>query len=753
MSLNKSTGLYSIPTHHLHGPRPGLGPSFNSMVFAVDSTQPSPEPPKAKRGPGRPKKDSQDDGNLQGKMEKKNKKKGSMSAQDIQKAKSGTPAASTPLIKVTPAAASTKGKKRKRESEVPVPQRQSSDHALFFVGADMLKNIKSSVDAAREVFSSPPAPVQRENEPSKKKAKKDKASRKSDTVDFDLIAKETRRIAKKGKKEKKAKRRSTGNIMAQPPAPSRSSAPSPPLLSSPPKVPSSSSKWQERFSRVVSKPASDVPHAPLPPIFSSPPQATAVPFPKSAPTMAHVPTSPPRKTPVPLPANAFSHRANASKAKKANRIGSRDASFLVVGTPESQSPKTPANLPDSPIPCKLTDVVKAKKLKKSKKSKKAAEVSPPTPVVSEAPSSAPPGLDENHKLQLKRDGRVSLTASNLHKYTTIIQPLSDEPKPRPRAVSHAASTAGSTTSGGTTQSIKEYFARVGKPYSRSGAELDPFVAPEVKKKVRRETHEEASTRVFKERFEAAQKAVNFTDEAEYFTSFLTWRKANNARGPLPCLGIKASGCSIKKDNVLKFIRHDPKNPLKVVVTTEADAAFLEDASQRASAAESLLAMSITARVPIATGALEGAWKLFCAPYSATHVDKYSYGQRTLTIHSVPDSQDLSSFTARLSIPPRSMLYQIKPFEVPPHASFRSTVVRTSVEGYKIEIVFLGSGYLLLRTDMRLLLSGKEATANGGKKADVMEFVGVHERAVVWRESEDELEVVGRKLFAKYDGKA
>jgi hypothetical protein len=32
-------------------------------------------------------------------------------------------------------------------------------------------------------------------------------------------------------------------------------------------------------------------------------------------------------------------------------------------------------------------------------------------------------------------------------------------------------------------------------------------------------------------------------------------------------------------------------------------------------------------------------------------------------------------------------------------------------------------------------------------------VGVHERAVVWKESEDELEVVGRKLFAKYDGKA
>ena len=212
MLLNKSTGLYDIPTHHLHGPRPGLGPSFNSMDFAVDSPQPSPRPPKAKRGPGQPKEDSKDDSTPQEKAEKKNKKKkASMPTQDAQKAKDGTLAASTPHIKVTPATASTKGKKRKRESEVPVPQRRSSDHAVSFVGTDMLKSIQSSVNAAREVLSSPPAPVQREEETSKKKAKKNKASRKSgDTVDFDLIAKETRRIAKKEKKVKKAALATTG---------------------------------------------------------------------------------------------------------------------------------------------------------------------------------------------------------------------------------------------------------------------------------------------------------------------------------------------------------------------------------------------------------------------------------------------------------------------------------------------------------------------------------------------------------------
>jgi hypothetical protein len=708
MTLNKSTGLYNIPTHHLYGANPAPRPSFNSMDFAVDS----PELPKAKRGPGRPRKDSQKASTPQENVDKKKKEKPSESTQDVQKTDNLTAAASTPLIKVTPATASTKDKKRKRKSEAQVPQRRSSDYVTSFVGADMLQNIQPSVNAAREVFSSAPAPVQHDEEPSKKKAKQDKTSRKStDTVDFDLMAKETRRIAKEAKKGKKAKRRSAGNAGAGSPVLVRAAAASSPIFPSP--------------------------------------QMTAVPPPQTS-SKAVVASSPPRKTPVPLPPNAFSHRANALKA---SRIGSRDASFLVAETPESQLPKTPANLPDSPIPFKLTDAIKAKG---SKKSKKLAETSPPTPVLSEAPSSAPSALDKNHKLQLKPGGRVSLTTSNLLRYTTTTQPpLSDKPKPRPRAVSRAASSAGSTTSGGTTPSIKDLFARVGKPYSRSGAEIDPFVVPEVKKKVPRETHEEASLKVFTDRFKAAQQAVNFSDELEYLRSFLSWRKSNSSLGPLPCLGIKASGCSTKKENVLRLNRADPKNPLKAVVATEADRAMLEDASLRAQAAESLLAMSVAARIPVPIGRLEGAWKLFCPGYSDTHVDRYGYGQRTLSIFSVAGSQDASSsaFTARLSIPPRSMLFSMLPFEAPPHAGFRSTLLKTTEEGYTMEIVFLGNGYALLRVDLGLLLSGKEAKNSAGKKTGVMEFLGVHESAVVWREEEDELEVVGRKLFAKYDGKA
>lgn len=684
MTLNKSTGLYTIPSHYLHSQQPASRPTFNSMDFAADEA----EPAKANVGLDQPVKDGKDVATPQEKKDKKNMKKRSISAQHVQQRNSRTPAATTPLIKVTPATASTKGKKRKRQSEGHVDgtpaARKPTDNAASFVGADMLQNVQSSVNAAREVFSSPPATAQPNNEPLKKKTKKNKAGRKStDTVDFDLMAKETRRIDKEAKKGKKAKRHSTSNVQGRPPVPVSVSHSSPPIF-------------------------------PLPL----------------------------RKTPVPLPLNARSRAVNASKA---GRIGCRDSSFLGADTPPSQLPKTPANLPDSPIPFKLSDAIKTK-------GSKVVELSPPTPVLSEAPLSAPPALDKNHKLELRPDGRVSLTTSNLLKYTTTTQPLSDEPKPRPRALSRAASTAGSTISGGTTPSIKDLLTRVGKPYSRSGAEIDPFVAPDVRKKTARETHEEASSKEFTERYKAAQKTVNFSDELEYLSSALSWRKANHALGPLPCLGIKASGCSTKKENILRLNREDASNLLKVVVTTEAEQAALEDAKQRALAAESLLAMAVAARVPVPLGKVEGVWKLYCPSYSDTHVDKYGYGQRTLSIFSVAGLKDAHAYTGRLSIPPRSMLYSILSFRVPPHASFRTTVVKTSVEGYKMEVVFLGNGFLLLRVDLRLLLSGKEMQTSEGKSV-VMEFVGVHESAVVWREREDELEVVGRKLFAKYDGEA
>lgn len=686
MSLNRSNGLYAIPSHYLHSAKPVPRPTFNSMDFAADEAEPS----SASVGPVQPVKDVEDGSHTpQESKAKKKKKKRSSIAQDQQQTNGLTPATTTPRIHVTPATASSKDqdkvkksqdKKRKRESEGPADTLSAMSHSPsnggFIVGGDMLQNVQTSMKAAGAVFSDRTAPAESTKKASKKKKAKT-ARTSNDTIDFDRMAEETRSIDKKAKK---ARRQSTGSVRALP--------------------------------------------------------STTVPAPV------------PRKTPVPLPDNAFSHAVNA---KKSERIGSRDSSLLVIDTPPSQLLKTTLHLPDSPIPFNLP---KARKATGSKKPGTVVDRSPPTPATNEAPSSAPPVLNKNYKLQLKPDGHVSLTTSNLMRYTQHTQPLNDKPKPRPQsqAVSVATSSAASSTSGGTTQTIKDLFARVGKPYSRSGAEIDPFVVPEVKKKAVHEKHDEANTKDFTERYRAAQKAVNFSDELEYLDKALSWRVDNDALGPLHCLGIKASGCNTKREQVLRLSKEDSSNLLKVLVTTEADQTALEDAKQRSTEAESFLMMAVAARVPVPIGRLEGVWKLFCPQYSDMHVDKYGYGQRTLTIFSIAGFRDEHSYTARLSIPPRSMLFSILSFSVPPHASFRTTTIKTSAEGYKMDLVFLGNGYLQLRVDLSLLLSGKPTETKEGRHM-VMEFVGVHESAVQWTEKKDELEVEGKKLFAKYDGEA
>jgi hypothetical protein len=659
---------------------------------------------------------------------------------------SAPPATSTPLITVTPATGSSKvkskksekqeqkstdpsSKKRKRQSEGAPAAPKASVPFSFVVGRDMLEGVKSSVKSATEVFSNsqlataahiPPAPA---SEPVKKKAKKEKASRKTlDTVDFERIAKETRKIDKKARKrERKDRRKSTAGPAQPPSKPAAASA----LVPGP--APGSS-----------------------PPIFSSPP----------------------RKTPVPLPPNAFSHAANSG------RIGRRDSRLLVLETPP-QLQSQPGDLADTPVPFKPAGDAKTEESHKPKSGVRVATLSSPStslsslsppplpssPLPLSAPASdAPPAPKTPHRLEVNHDGRVSLTASNLTKYTTSTQRLSDDPKPRPkpRATSVPASSAGSTTSVGTTPSIKEWFERVAKPYSRSGAEHDPFtaatIAAEKKKSVRTETHPEADIGAFVAAYTVSQYCVNFSDEQEYLMQHRSWRESKNSLGTLPCLGQKASGCNPKRETLLRLGREDAAldtdtSEVRVLVGSAAQKAILSDAATRGAAAEWFLARSIAARVPVPLGNLEGNWKLFCSAYAEAHVDKYGYGQRSLSLFSVagsiPAANSHAKYTARLSIPPRSMMYSLDDFPVPPHASFRSTTVQTTEEKYKMEIVFLGNGYLLLRVDLSLLLSGKEMRRKG--RAVVMEFVGVYEKAVVWEVEEVEVEAEGRRLFAKYDG--
>ena len=77
------------------------------------------------------------------------------------------------------------------------------------------------------------------------------------------------------------------------------------------------------------------------------------------------------------------------------------------------------------------------------------------------------------------------------------------------------------------------------------------------------------------------------------------------------------------------------------------------------------------------------------------------------------------------------MFQLDNFVAPPHASFRSISVRTTDQRVKLEFVFLGNGYLLLRVDMGLLLAGREMRRDDGRLV-TMEFIGIHdEQAVEW----------------------
>ncbi|KAF1945372.1 hypothetical protein EJ02DRAFT_431722 [Clathrospora elynae] len=465
---------------------------------------------------------------------------------------------------------------------------------------------------------------------------------------------------------------------------------------------------------------------------------TMIKTPVPVPSIASTLLSGPRKTQVPLP----SQKMPAPLSQQPPKTARSSSQVLVAETPPSQM--MPAATREPAIPFSLAKASTGRKT--SKKATPTINISPATTVEDiQAPISAPAKLPKAAKIigssqtTLNSNWNV-FTSSNLMSYK---QPLNDAPKPRPRgrrATSVAASTTSSTSSG---MSIPDMFNRVGKPYTRPGGQIDPFFS---RKKKYVETHNEASLEDFTTSFRASQKSVNFADEMEYLDDYREWQIITDSAGTLPCLDI-ATGCTPKGEELLRLRRQDPSNVLRLLVTTEADATALADAKQRCDEAENLLARAVTMRIPVPLGCIEGLWKLFSPKYSDTHVDKLGFGQRSISINSIAGFKSGSTYTARLFLPPRSMAFTIRSFDVPPHASFRTTLMKTTVEGYRMEVMFMGNGYFKLRVDLQLLLKGK---AMEGQHT-CLEFIGVHEKAAVWKPEVDELEVEGRKLFAKYDG--
>ncbi|KAF2255319.1 hypothetical protein BU26DRAFT_500903 [Trematosphaeria pertusa] len=455
--------------------------------------------------------------------------------------------------------------------------------------------------------------------------------------------------------------------------------------------------------------------------------------------------STPKKTPVPLPQVSRVPVSSATHhlQQPPSEIRDREPNVLVPETPPSRSIKKAHADRMTPIPFPLSHPTgnQTAGRKPPKKERLTALFSTPT-----STGSAPAPLAKPKQSVPTPSIPNALTDANLEQFT---QPLNDAPKPRPRA--KGGSSAGTSLPDSTTSSmsIDEMFARVPKPYVRSGAEVYPFIATKAKKKTR-ETHEEAPVNVFNGIFHDLQKAVNFTEERGYLEEYLVWANDHEAVR-LPCLG-SVTGCNLKKEEILRLGKEENMS-MSILGHLDyggGDSNALMEADLHAQNAENFLMMAVHARVPVPIGRLEGLWTLYCPKYSETHFDKYGFGQRTLIISSIAGFKDTNTYTARLHIPPRSMPISIRAFTSPPHASFRSTTIETVAEGYKMDVVFLGNGYLQMRADLNLLLRGKATEEVEGKKAD-MEFIGVHEKATPWVEQKDELEEEGKRLFAKYDG--
>ncbi|OAL49263.1 hypothetical protein IQ07DRAFT_654874 [Pyrenochaeta sp. DS3sAY3a] len=261
---------------------------------------------------------------------------------------------------------------------------------------------------------------------------------------------------------------------------------------------------------------------------------------------------------------------------------------------------------------------------------------------------------------------------------------------------------------------------------------------------------------------ATTQAINYTTEAAHLTAYLTFRDALAAASPPPCLH-RATGCTTKQHSRLAQqllqnpVTHEPGNLDGNTDSTGHEAGDaaptpLQLATQSVTTAETLLQLAVRAHMCVPLTDVAGTYALFCPGYSAAHRDTWEMGMRTLVItvestsspygfaqhisgsaRAYGHSSEKKVYKAHLSLPPRSLPFTTSPFPNPTHASFAPITLHTQEEGYDIDIVFLGSGYVVLRMDLGLLLCGRRADGVVGVKGGrgVMEFVGVREGAVVW----------------------
>ncbi|KAF2280989.1 uncharacterized protein EI97DRAFT_472164 [Westerdykella ornata] len=440
--------------------------------------------------------------------------------------------------------------------------------------------------------------------------------------------------------------------------------------------------------------------------------------------------SAPRKTPIPLPSpprpTTFEefHQSPAWKKAVINDLPETPPSLAY----RSALIKTPIPLPKLP-PIRLHTSVEVL----GSRQEPSAPSSTPT-------SAQPQRTYESTAIATKR----------------LKQPLTDGPKPKPKPRAkrgRSLSSSSAASSHSSSVSIADMFARAPKAHAKSDRTTSfSGQAIQTQKQQSGGTHRGLTLEKFNSLYHEIQQIMNFEAEQKYLNQYQDWQVENSyTEYAFPCLGA-GSGCTPKKEGILRISREtDNLSIKKAVAASGGDTAALQEAAERGMQAEKFLKHAIRARIPVPIGQLEGMWTLYCPQYSAHHYDRYGYGARTLTISPIAGFKDKNVYTARLTIPPRSMAYSILTFSVPPHASFRTTEVKTAPEGYTMDLVFLGNGYLKLRVDLNLLLKGKPTEHVGGRKV-WMEFLGVNEGAVEWDAGKkEEREKEMRELFAKFGG--
>ncbi|KAL1591437.1 hypothetical protein SLS60_011936 [Paraconiothyrium brasiliense] len=464
-------------------------------------------------------------------------------------------------------------------------------------------------------------------------------------------------------------------------------------------------------------------------------------------TPSPIPIRTPKQTPIPPPQLSYEPTTKllGTKIRKNSEEGLQRSKVLVPETPPSKAPKrTPVPLPPNLM---LRNDIVATAHKPAKTYRQTVLVSSPSPTPNgDFPVSAPAPLKSSEVVPELPSVPNALTDANLRSFK---KPLIEGTKPRPRTKT-GTSTATSLRTSSASMSILEAFARVGKPYVHPAAEKDTFIITSDRLKTLHEDREEVPLDVFTARYREVTNFINFDEEDQYLEEHLDWDAKHNG-DPAPCLH-KMTGCSAKKEELLRLSKEEDMEVLGQLDTSGENTAKLEEASNHAQRAEDLLMLATRARIPVPIGCVEGRWTLYCPKYAETHFDRYGYGQRSLTISSIAGFKHKNSFTARMQLPPRTMAFSILAFQTPPHASFRVTTIRTASEGYTMDIVFLGNGFLHLRADLGRLLAGTIRKPQEHNHA--MEFIGVHDRATRWwSENKDEVEEEGRKLSAKYDGQA